>query len=527
MSGGTEQRSAPGTPAVTDEPWFLKSPFYDAVSMSAVVLGQLQSELRCVEAPLYCLEITDMGFVLRTFDKITTIEDRERAERELTDASPDARVFFIDHIFEHTAPDGLDPRKKGVMRFMLGLSSEALPWLFTHQQIHPMFLESLHSHVGHYAVYETLDNTDKPSHLHICVKVAPAGHLEAAFYIKYNYTTRKTIAIVAGSELVSHFKILADNFQRGGPPSDPFGLACLIVTGYFRFLEAQKIQVDHAVIMTERETGRGAVAYSDGQATHTISPDKFDLTYMHWIEGNQRNIVYAAESQVRLADFLIEEHMQYIQQRNTTHFERHKLAGVERAIHERLKSHKQLAEGLWRASLIIRERVQRQLNAADSIINQSDSKVSLSNAEANTKIAEQSRRIAEETRRDSTWMKTIASLTMVYLPSTFAATVFGTGFFTYQAAGHAVFQVNSQIWKLIAVALILSLLTVGIWVWINKYGIPTQLSWARQDKTERKAADATDSSMTTSTGSNGKSRPPLTVVSAPKLNLPVSPEDIA
>jgi hypothetical protein len=71
-------------------------------------------------------------------------------------------------------------------------------------------------------------------------------------------------------------------------------------------------------------------------------------------------------------------------------------------------------------------------------INQSDKKVGIRNAETSTNIAEQSRRIADiskamaaETRCDSTSMKTIASLTMIYLPSTFAASIFSTGFFSY------------------------------------------------------------------------------------------------
>ena len=115
----------------------------------------------------------------------------------------------------------------------------------------------------------------------------------------------------------------------------------------------------------------------------------------------------------------------------------------------------------------MRERIQRQLSAADSIINQYDNRVGLSTAEANTSIAEQSRRIADEskaiaaeTRRDSTSMKTIASLTMVYLPSTFAASVFSTGFFSFTEASGI--EVSSQLWILVLLALVMSVLTVGI-----------------------------------------------------------------
>lgn len=492
--------------------------------MSATVLQSCQSALRYEEGPLYCLEADESKLTSQTFDSLATPTEREQARSRLEETDPSTRIFFISHIFEHLSPEGTDPRKVGVMRFTVGISLDGLAWLFQHQKVHPALLESLHSQCGTFAVYETLDAVDKPSYLHICVKVAPAGHLEAAFYIQYDYTTKRIVAIVAGNDLSSHLKHIVDSIQRQGPFQDPFSLAGLLVTQYFRFLEAQKVQVDHAVIMTERETGRGAVAYSGGQTAQIIAPDKFDLTFMHWIEGNQRNIVYAADTQVKLATFLIEEHMQYIQRRNSVHFDRHKLTAVERAVHERLKSHRTFVEGLLSASLVIRERIQRQLSAADSIINQSDNKVSLSNAEANTKIAEQSKKIAEETRRDSTSMKTIASLTMVYLPSTFAATVFGTGFFTYEVNGKTAFHVSSQIWTLIVVGVALSVLTVGIWIWINKFGIPMQLNWARQQNENTKYDEETGLPLS---NLNKTGRPPLTVVSAPKLSLPVRPVDEA
>jgi hypothetical protein len=78
-------------------------------------------------------------------------------------------------------------------------------------------------------------------------------------------------------------------------------------------------------------------------------------------------------------------------------------------------------------------------------------------------------------------MKTIASLTMIYLPSTFAASIFSTGFFSYNLQNANVVKVNPQIWKLFVVALALSVLTVAIWIWLNKKGVPRIFDWARQD----------------------------------------------
>lgn len=58
-------------------------------------------------------------------------------------------------------------------------------------------------------------------------------------------------------------------------------------------------------------------------------------------------------------------------------------------------------------------------------------------------------------------MKAIASLTMVYLPSTFAASIFSTDFFTFTPRDADGVKVDKQIWMLFVLAVILSFLTVG------------------------------------------------------------------
>lgn len=197
----------------------------------------------------------------------------------------------------------------------------------------------------------------------IIVKVPPAGHLEAAFYVQYNMRTKKNIVIVAGNDLNGHLEMLTEHIQRASPPYDPFAIVLTIIMRYFRFLEAQRLEVDHAVIMTERETGRGAVAYSDGTAAKSVSPQNFDLTFMHWIEGNQRNVVYGSQFQVKLAAFVIAEHLIFIRRRDGVAIETHDLTWKDRIVHERLKFHESMVKGLLDTCYVIRERIQRQLSA--------------------------------------------------------------------------------------------------------------------------------------------------------------------
>ena len=111
-------------------------------------------------------------------------------------------------------------------------------------------------------------------------------------------------------------------------------------------------------------------------------------------------------------------------------------------------------------------------------------------AKQSQRTADESKNVAVETRRDSTSMKTIASLTMVYLPSTFAASIFSTGFFSVPGSGSTL-VVSSAIWKFIIVAAILTSITIGVWVYLNKCGVPRFLSWTltnssgQGDKTKR------------------------------------------
>ena len=283
--------------------------------------------------------------------------EMENSALTLNDEDAEFIMVFLPHIFEHLAPNGLDPRQQGTMRFSIGLSKSVFNRVMEAFQVHPLFLEALYSRVGQYGIVDTADLGSDNSILHFIVKVPPAGHLEAGFYIQYETKTGKTRIVIAGDELTSHAQDVLEYLQVETATLDPFALALIFVRRYYYFLDLQSVQVDHAVIMTERETGRGAVAYSDGRPDRTISPDKFDLTFMYWIEGNQRNIVYASQFQSRLADFLISEHI--IRARSgkasaTFSTETyHSLPVKARSLHARFLLHQTAVSSLYSASLTI------------------------------------------------------------------------------------------------------------------------------------------------------------------------------
>ncbi|KAF2709336.1 hypothetical protein K504DRAFT_455079 [Pleomassaria siparia CBS 279.74] len=66
-----------------------------------------------------------------------------------------------------------------------------------------------------------------------------------------------------------------------------------------------------------------------------------------------------------------------------------------------------------------------------SLIGQKDNRLNILAANSSCQIASDSRRIAILTRRDSTDMRIIAAVTLIFLPGTFVATVFSTGMFDW------------------------------------------------------------------------------------------------
>lgn len=92
-------------------------------------------------------------------------------------------------------------------------------------------------------------------------------------------------------------------------------------------------------------------------------------------------------------------------------------------------------------------------------------------------IADASKRIAEDARRDSSAMKMVAVVTMVYLPGTFVATCFSMEIFQWSAPA-ASDVVSPRIWLYFLFTAVLTIVTIGsyaTWIWRqerlgNKFG---------------------------------------------------------
>ena len=102
-------------------------------------------------------------------------------------------------------------------------------------------------------------------------------------------------------------------------------------------------------------------------------------------------------------------------------------------------------------------------------------------------LAKDSKLIALASKRDSTSMKTLAAVTVVFLPGTFVATLFSMNMFDWRADDDSV--VASRFWIYWIITIPLTLMTVCMWyIWVNK-----RAALARKQDSEAIKLDFLDS----------------------------------
>ena len=92
-------------------------------------------------------------------------------------------------------------------------------------------------------------------------------------------------------------------------------------------------------------TGRGAVTYSGG-VPEDPNPEQFNLQNMHWIGGNQRSVIFAIGSQVKLLTYLQCAHRQFIslsQRKKTTN---EQMPREDKYLQEAFNSHRITVQGV-------------------------------------------------------------------------------------------------------------------------------------------------------------------------------------
>jgi len=80
-------------------------------------------------------------------------------------------------------------------------------------------------------------------------------------------------------------------------------------------------------------------------------------------------------------------------------------------------------------------------------------------------------RLTKDTVDDSATVRVVTLVTLIYLPASFVASILGMNLFTFETSQDSGFRISPQFWIFIALAVPLTLLTVGSWfviMWRSK-----------------------------------------------------------
>ena len=114
--------------------------------------------------------------------------------------------------------------------------------------------------------------------------------------------------------------------------------------------------------MMERVTGRGAVTYSGG-VPEDPDPEQYDLQNMHWIGGNQRNVIFAIGFQVNLLTYLQSAHRQFISLSQRKKITNEQMPREDKYLQKAFNSHRVTVQGVLDNCRVIGDRAQWQLIA--------------------------------------------------------------------------------------------------------------------------------------------------------------------
>ncbi|KAK3115042.1 hypothetical protein LTR53_006036 [Teratosphaeriaceae sp. CCFEE 6253] len=149
---------------------------------------------------------------------------------------------------------------------------------------------------------------------------------------------------------------------------------------------------------------------------------------------------------------------------------------------EKLEQQRRYSEQVQRDLDLLPRRIKNQGKTISNFIIQRDNKLNIQLAESNRRIAEESRRdnllnlemaaataqVAEETRQDSAAMKTIAVLTLTFLPGTAVASFFSMTMFQWPFDSPDDIA-SPFVYVYFVVTVPLTLAVYAAWVWWFKY----------------------------------------------------------
>ncbi|KAL9611108.1 MAG: hypothetical protein Q9167_004241 [Letrouitia subvulpina] len=334
------------------------------------------------------------------------------------------------------------------------------------------FIEVLANNNGGYYSFLAYseDGTDVKNY-HMSVKF-PNSLQNLAIYFRFDVSNDNVFCIAFGQQIEPVKAALPQIFSTDRPKptsssqvsTDPFKIIEVITSETLGWMESERLTFDLEVRRLEAKTGMSG-HHSDVDSRLEAKHMGELISDLHKCGGQLSFFERMCEFQARWIGWLRCQHS-WINEIRTGTNDFRKMDAVYRPSVSKVAASLDLGASFaterHEQVKTLNNRIKIQLSIAASLSAQNDT-------QNNIAIAEASRRIALETRLDSDAMKTIAALTMAYLPGTFVATLFGMVFFNVGSDPNSKFSVNAKWWIYLAATIPLTILTVSLWLGWVKY----------------------------------------------------------
>ncbi|KAK2761198.1 hypothetical protein FQN54_001719 [Arachnomyces sp. PD_36] len=366
--------------------------------------------------------------------------------------------------------DSMDEKTRAIVFFLqwrtvpsdsLHLSSKSFRNLLLECDVNPLFVDMLgFPNTGGAGSSFSYSEEDLDA-FHLYIRYPHTyPEYECARYLRYSFPTKQTVVIsMEGHGTVSsRTEYIFDQLLRGkqSEPQNPFSYLVPFIVQMGHAMDDLRSKQRDEVIFIEKSTDTGEIdpfqigARNLDNITH--------LTRLaHLRSASTARLMKLLKFHIRAVNEVIKGFQKF---ENTDLGEQpgEPRAWIEsRRLGEILDQELDLCLGREMETENLVKRTDIQINVLMSLAAQKDSNV-------NKRIAEQSKQIALETRRDSEAMKTIAILTMLFLPGTFVSAFLGMNFFDGEN-GH--FRSDGKWWIFLAVTIPLTIIVVGSWfAWV-------------------------------------------------------------
>ena len=407
-------------------PWPQGCKYYHPASMHAAALEQLiAKDSDWIDTPkqysLRCVRKAGSGFkLLQPYTRQESIEDLLRG----TDG-PGPPSFFA--VFVRQARIYLP--NKTYSKFYL----DEQMWrnILLHGDVLPSFLEILHtnnsanvSHIWHFS------GNERPESLHLVLKVGRSHQSEFALYARQELKTGRVFLLFAGTQS-QYFADALPRRTKGCKNLDIFSAILMILELSYANLESRRWALDHTT--RELESQAGMTGYGGLRQKIGWKGELDHVTFtknLHRAMHLTRTLAWASARFADMATFLLDQLDLY---RNLLEAQdRQDLSETDAsALKSAFKQRHALSNGQSLSCDRLHQRQMAQMDITRALIAARDMRVTIDTAAA--------------TARDSEVMRSIATVTMIFLPATFVATFFSMVFFQGAGAGNG-FAVEKQIW---------------------------------------------------------------------------------